>query len=1494
MTTSIPKNKNKKHSGGTHNIHNSFNSSSVPHTTPSFPSSHPPSQSPTPSTPTPIQQELTLYTANLNGLKSNCDYLVKQVIQHNSLTALQELRAHDIHHVSNFKHHLDRYLGPKQYFLALNDHRQLLRRTDETSTGGVGLIIQPSFPGYDDLQHLQEFDIPDRYLLASTFWGNQPVYIHVLYAPASPYGQSTTPSKQRTTRRPLTEEEADNAPLRSPSQPIPKDPICRHLFTASATNPADPSLQRNLDQDEDEDDEEDAANPNQGGRHPYRGPNHKTQFFNSLPREFPDNAIHLVLGDFNLPLKPFFDSANPRDEHKRTREACYNWLSTLNVVDPWRLHNPEGRCYTGPRHGPFRKNKLDYIFINSSLNTQCYRSSKFHNLHDITDHLCHSVILSPTALTLGKGPWRCPKELLDEERIIASVKTEAKALLTKIRIANNPGVLWDGFMRRTKSIFQRIQHLQLLLKARAIKKIDQQVIRAFRHKDRNLNTQRVYAHCKEMQEQTHKAWQQYNNDRQFDAHRLRQEKSTQDFFRPPKTRLYKVPVTEALRSDNSVTKDPLEVQQIFVDHWEKIFQHDDTSKPNLYQRTRLLQFLDKRLTDTQRDSLDTPLEVEEFVGAIKAMAPNTSPGLDGFPGKFFKIAPNTFSEILQIVFNYQLQRGTMLGRHRKAAVVLLYKNGDRNDPSNYRPIALMSVELKILARVLAYRMSTLLGDIIHHLQKAFVKERRIHDHIHLLKSIQTHLTHQNEEGFSTFLDFTKAYDRVDWNYMFEALETANFGPIFLSWIKLLYRDPMVIILFNGMLSRPVYPSRGVKQGCPLSALLFVITIEPLSGLLRSRPELGISIDSVGTYPGALFADDVLLLSHSHQALTSQLDLVQIYCEGSGACLNRSKSKIVYLNNTSDIPALPPQDLILLPSGASQKYLGILFGHRLEDSHQLDILDARINKAILQWGFRGRTLMGRVLLVKSVILSILWHFTAVIAVPQKMIRHWQAMVRKYILCRRTKPEDPEYTLLSAAYQYDPLLGLSIPHISSSIRYQRLRHLQVLFHSHKDPTQPWAALVWWQFNSTLGDFHRPDSQDWLFFDKRQRTTVIDDSCLPAHWNDIWIHWSSIPWSNRLPNVPPVSLTLGQILGMPIWLSSWPWFLCKGPRTSNPLAVFLQYNRPWYQLLAAHGFYCLADFMPLHSWPSIEQFESILDDRLGVLPPTVKRPVTLIPLYTQLTRFIHNIEDLLQVSLSIDRLSLLLAPTIFSFFDNASATVIPFPDIPRATIKFIANHSPPPNRPHPMTTTQRQLPEQIEKALRLFKMLYPAVTPIYGNVWFQILLRTLPTNSRFSWHHRIDPIGIECSYPDCHFPETYEHVLFSCPTIAPIWAFHSQAWTPLGCSLSWDSILHPEFFQVLPQYRPQRKRLRRLWFSLTATILYTLWKARLATKNDDKSPPNLPFTINGILDLWAVSVRSWLRHTPEEKRPPILKTLKLLGSHSHYKQYWDSHPNMLSLKV
>ena len=229
-----------------------------------------------PTLPTPphlLPTAISLYTANLNGIKANGHHITTRIIQHHTVTAIQELRAHDRTHIDNFKHHIDRTLGTDKYYIAINDHRQHHTTPSSDTNGGVALIIKSEFPGFDDLQHLPEFDIPDRYLVVTTFWGTQPVYLHVVYAPAKAYITNHQPP-------PLHDPFDDSSDDNTPTCPNP-----RH-----ATN-------------------------------------RKVSFFDSLPRDFPPDAIHIVLGDLNIALNPTLDSSQPRADHHLPRTACLQWLS---------------------------------------------------------------------------------------------------------------------------------------------------------------------------------------------------------------------------------------------------------------------------------------------------------------------------------------------------------------------------------------------------------------------------------------------------------------------------------------------------------------------------------------------------------------------------------------------------------------------------------------------------------------------------------------------------------------------------------------------------------------------------------------------------------------------------------------------------------------------------------------------------------------------------------------------------------------------------------------------------------------------------------------------------------------------------------------------------------------------------------------------------------------------------------------------------------------
>ncbi|KAL0150101.1 hypothetical protein M9458_054528, partial [Cirrhinus mrigala] len=143
------------------------------------------------------------------------------------------------------------------------------------------------------------------------------------------------------------------------------------------------------------------------------------------------------------------------------------------------------------------------------------------------------------------------------------------------------------------------------------------------------------------------------------------------------------------------------------------------------------------------------------------------------------------------------------------------------------------------------------------------------------------------------LDFEKAFDRVSHQYLFQVLQKMGFPERFIAWVGLLYKGLVSKILVNGHLSKAVNIYSGVRQGCPLSPLLYVACIEPLAQILRRDKWIkGLDVPGTGglTATCVLYMDDVTLLATDVLSVRRAMDLTDWYGRASGAKLNRSKSE----------------------------------------------------------------------------------------------------------------------------------------------------------------------------------------------------------------------------------------------------------------------------------------------------------------------------------------------------------------------------------------------------------------------------------------------------------------------------------------------------------------------------------------------------------------------------------------------------------------------------
>ncbi|CAI5457403.1 unnamed protein product [Closterium sp. Yama58-4] len=268
-------------------------------------------------------------------------------------------------------------------------------------------------------------------------------------------------------------------------------------------------------------------------------------------------------------------------------------------------------------------------------------------------------------------------------------------------------------------------------------------------------------------------------------------------------------------------------------------RHDDTETrgDTDVSDDELEEIMSESESDADSDKLAKDWTEEEVKNVFSVMAANKSPRKDGLPNELFQAHWDLLGKGFMALAKVFATSAVLSTEVKEAVMILLHKKGDKDQLNNYRPITLLNFTYKVLARVVADRMTKVLSKVISPEQYGFLLGRRLTDALGLVADIIDTARNNNEDWFLLLFDFRKAFDSVSRGYLFRTLRSMVFPERLVSWVEGLHKGTQARLLVNGWIGVEVVS--GVRQGCPLASYLFLCAVEPLAQLVIKR-KLGIS------------------------------------------------------------------------------------------------------------------------------------------------------------------------------------------------------------------------------------------------------------------------------------------------------------------------------------------------------------------------------------------------------------------------------------------------------------------------------------------------------------------------------------------------------------------------------------------------------------------------------------------------------------------------------
>lgn len=317
----------------------------------------------------------------------------------------------------------------------------------------------------------------------------------------------------------------------------------------------------------------------------------------------------------------------------------------------------------------------------------------------------------------------------------------------------------------------------------------------------------------------------------------------------------------------------------------------------------------------------TPVTISELKETIKEIKNKLSSGIDDMSVKVFEILPDCTLAVLVTAINESFSTGVFPAELKKAIVIPLHKGGEADDPTNFRPISLLSTLSKIIEKLVKKRMIKFLDEhnILNKNQFGFQNSKNTSDAILAFLEKKYLNLNDGEAVGAVFCDFSKAFDCVNHEILLQKLLCYGFRGNFFNWIKSYLSERTQVVKTFGEISDVAEINCGVPQGSVLGPVLFLLYINDLA-----------TVDIQGTF--TLFADDTTILWHSKNAnslrdtIKSDICKVKKWCDSNSLVFNINKTNILTFKFTYHDLFLDNQPI---ENKSHTKFLGLHIDEKLK-------------------------------------------------------------------------------------------------------------------------------------------------------------------------------------------------------------------------------------------------------------------------------------------------------------------------------------------------------------------------------------------------------------------------------------------------------------------------------------------------------------------------------------------------------------------------------------